>query len=382
MKSPKELAKRLAHQWNDADLRESRLLRSDAWPVKLSIGKPAAGEVTSAPSSIREHIDAWRRVRTGRVHWESLRYRSLAEALSVPTAWELEKPSQWVEAACDSDVREEFERLSRIIENVDSLFHSFVIRQRHLVTHTRTTEIISAASVAMSVEPGIAAGAPLRAVSISGIDSKFFERNKNLLVRLLDIRFDGAVSEMGLETFLDAAPDSDQWLLLVDLDGNLLPFRQIRLRDSELKDTAIPGKRLLIVENERCSHLLPQVGDCVALLGAGLNLSWLEAKWLAERKVAYWGDIDTWGLTILSRARERQPGLSALLMTGAVFDEFHEKGAVVEPAPASPDTPAHLSAAEAELYKMLLRAKRGRLEQEFLPAALVQDAILEWARDT
>lgn len=379
MKSPEELASRLARQWDDADLRESRLLRSDAWPLRLSIGKPSPGEISSGTEAIRTHILAWQRVRTGRVIWQSMRYRSLAEELSVPVAWELDKPSEWIDGTGNHSVRNEFDRLSHLTQNIDSLFHSFVIRQRHLVAHTPPDEIMAAANVAMAITPGIAAGAPLRSLSIAGIDSKFFERNRGVITRLLDIRFQSAVSDMGLETFLDAAPQSDQWLLLADLDGNLLPFRQIRVRDRELMETMLPGERLLIVENERCSHVLPGIKSCLALLGAGLNLSWMDAKWLANREVAYWGDIDTWGLTMLARAREKQPGLTPLLMTRAVFDRFSAARAVLEPVRADHEPPTHLSAAESELYELLLRSERGRLEQEFLPAAVVRRAILRWA---
>lgn len=380
MKSPEELAKRLARQWSDARLRETRLLNGDAWPVRISIAKPTANEVINEPALVQDRISAWRRVSVGRITWKSIRYRSLADELPVPISWELDTPSQWIEAASDSSVGREFEKLSRIIESVDPLFHSYIIRQRHTVTHTLADEIITAARVAMTVWPGMADGAPLRSLPIAGVDSKFFERNKTLVTRLLDIRFEGAASDKGLEAFLGAVPDSNQWLLLVDLDGNLLPFSQIRIRASELEGAGLPGKRLLIVENERCSYALPQVEDCISLLGAGLNLTWLGAKWLANTQIAYWGDIDTWGLTMLARAREKQPGLTALLMSREVFDRFKDVHAVPEPVPAPQELPSHLSVAEADLYQSLLRTERGRLEQEFLPTALVQSAILGWAQ--
>lgn len=378
MKSPEELARRLARQWNNAGLRESRLLGGDSWPVRLSIGKPAPSAVTNRPGEIRNRIQAWRDVCIGQVIWQSVRYRSLAEELSVPVTWELDKPSEWIDATGERGIRNEFERLSRITGNIDSLFHSFVIRQRHLVTRTPPDDIIAAAKVAMTIKPGMAGGAPMRSLPFAGIDSKFFERNRNLVTRLLDIRFESAASDLGLETFLDAAPQSEQWLLIEDLDGDLLPFRQMRLRDSELKNSPLPGKHLLIVENERCCHALPRVNDTVALLGAGLNLSWMTANWLNDKEIGYWGDIDTWGLTMLARARERQPGLTSLLMTREVYERFHTDHAVPEPVQASQDTPAHLSAAETELYQLLLRAEFGRLEQEFLPASLVRATILDW----
>ena len=380
MKLPEELARRLARQWANPDLREARLLRSDAWPVRLSIGKPAAGEMRNGPGAIRNHISAWQDVSTGRVEWQTVRYRDLAEQVAVPVAWELFKPSEWIKATADNDIRSEFERLSHIIGEIDPMFHSFMIRQRHLITHTPPNEIISAARNAMILQPGMACGAPLRALPLPGIDSKFFERNRTLMTRLLDIRFNGAVTDMGLEVFLDAAPQSDQWLLVIDLDGNLLPFRQMRLRDNELTEKPLPGSRVLIVENEQCRHVLPEVSDCVAILGAGLNLTWMKAGWLTHRQIAYWGDIDTWGLTMLAKAREMQPGLTPLLMTPAIFESYGSNNAVSEPVSASDQVPAQLSATEALLYKTLLATEKGRLEQEFLPLSVVQSAIRQWVR--
>jgi len=46
MKSPAELALKLARQWQNADLREQRLLKADSWPLRISIGKPS-GRVIS-----------------------------------------------------------------------------------------------------------------------------------------------------------------------------------------------------------------------------------------------------------------------------------------------------------------------------------------------
>ena len=94
----------------------------------------------------------------------------------------------------------------------------------------------------------------MRTLSLEGVDTKFFERNARLVTTLLDARYDGEVSQIGLETFLGAVTEGDHWLLVMDLDGTLLPFQKQRVRSSELRDIALPGERLLIVENECCQH--------------------------------------------------------------------------------------------------------------------------------
>ena len=56
----------------------------------------------------------------------------------------------------------------------------------------------------------------------------------------LTARFDGEVSKIGLESFLGAIAEGEHWLLLLDLDGSLLPFRQMRVRSSDLRAGRCP----------------------------------------------------------------------------------------------------------------------------------------------
>ena len=48
------------------------------------------------------------------------------------------------------------------------------------------------------------------------------------------------------------------------------------------------------------------------------------AKWIGEKNVYYWGDIDTHGFNILSIARGFLPNLKSFLMTEEVLLEHRE----------------------------------------------------------
>jgi len=377
VKSPTELAQRLARQWHQADTRECRLLDGTGWPLRLTIGKPAGRRMIEDFAQVRRHVERWRQVPTGRVTWEQIAYRGTAEPVELPVTWELRTPSEWVAATGDAAIQQDYRRLARLVCATDPLFQRLLVRRRHLHAERPEAEVIKAAELALALQPGCAGGVPLRALSVAGIDSKFFERNRRLMIELLDRRFDGAVSELGLEAFLGAVDENDHWLLLADLDGSLLPFSQLRVRDKELVDVPVPGGRVLVVENERCLHQLPALKETVAILGAGLNLTWLAAPWLADRKLAYWGDIDTWGLTMLARARLLRPELTPLLMDADLFKR-HGAARVPEPAPAGAIPPEGLSNSEAALYRHLLAQERGRLEQEFLPKQEVVAAVTGW----
>ena len=158
-----------------------------------------------------------------------------------------------------------------------------------------------------------------------------------------------------------------------------MPFDQQRVRASELQHRPLPAGHILVIENEQCLHQLPSLPDAIAVLGAGLNLGWMQAPWLAERNLAYWGDLDTWGLAMLGRARTSQPRAQALMMDREIFDRFAALS-VEEPAPYRDENPPGLTAAELQLFGYLLGREKGRLEQEFLPVDIVKRAIFEWRR--
>ncbi|WP_230388578.1 Wadjet anti-phage system protein JetD domain-containing protein [Pseudomonas putida] len=108
-------------------------------------------------------------------------------------------------------------------------------------------------------------------------------------------------------------------------------------------------------------------------------LQWLGSVHLAEKQIAYWGDMDSWGMLMLARARCHHPGIKALLMQRLFFEQHCASNAVIEPTRAQNATPLALSDVEGDFYQYLLLQARGRLEQEYLPRTQVELAIREWA---
>ncbi len=379
MKSPQELANKLTRQWENADLREARLLSPDsAFPISLSIGKPPPSVVASDLDRVKVHIESWRSVTIGKIQFEPITYRATATPVNMPVSWELSNPVEWIRACANPNVTNEFNILSTILDRTHEQFHPLLVRQRTLIRNSPEQEVIQASNLALKLEPGCAQGQPLRSLSLDRNDTKFFERNKRLITALLDVRFDGEASRAGLIPFLDGAPEGEHWLLVADLDGSLLPFRRLRVTAPDLHTTELPADNILIVENEQSLHQLPEVRNTIAVLGCGFDLTWTEAPWLRSKRVAYWGDIDTWGLEFLAQARAVIPQITPLLMIQEVFNT-HKHATVPEPVPARAEPSATLSKAEQALYHHLLQESRGRLEQEFLPKSQVHQAVLDWA---
>jgi len=378
MKSPTEISRSLARQWQQSRVRLERLLDPASWPQSFTIGKPSARTFNEHTQAVQRHVEAWRRVQVGVVDWESVTYRAGAVPISLPMRWRLHNPSEWIAAASDPDVSREYAQLEYLVERVDSSFHSLLVAQRSLWLTKPPDEVVATAQLATRLSPGCARGRPLRLLAEHGVDTKFFERNSTLLTKLLDERFEGEVSGQGLTTFLDAFDESSHWVLVVPLQVGLLPFKRLRLTTAELAEASLPGSRLLVVENEQCIHLLPEVPGTVAVLGAGLDLQWLASPGLADKQIAYWGDMDTWGLLMLARARLHQPAVTALLMEQALFDRYASACAVTEPTRAQSVVPDGLLPSEMDFYRYLFMQERGRLEQEYLPREQVFLAIAAW----
>ncbi len=378
MKSPVELGARLAKAWQSAETRVSRLLSRDAWPLRLRIGRPEAKTFVGDTVAVKQHIERWRRVDVGIVHWESVSYRAGSDPVDLPQYWELRNPTEWVRATGDRIIRREFQCLGEAVRHLDPRFHPLVVRHRRWAIEMPDGELVKAGEVALSLEPGIAEGRPIRAIAVCGIDSKFMERNRTLLCQMLDLRFEGLVSEIGLEAFLGALDEDDRWLLVAPLTAGLLQFRQQRIRASELGALPATVSHVVIVENEQALYQLPALPHTVAILGAGLSLDWTRDAWLDNKSVAYWGDMDTWGLTMLAAVRRAVPRLTPILMDRQCFDQYAENLAVIEPVTAGESEPAGLTASETVFYRYLLLHERGRLEQEFVPSAAVHAAFWRW----
>ena len=398
MKSPHQLAEKFASHWQRSDWREAHLLPGNgAWPLQLNIGAPTAQNFLDAGSAVREHLQTWKAITDsgpGTVRWAPRSYRGGAAPVEIPLHWLLARPSDAI-AAIDrfagrehAGIAAEYHNMATVLSQVDAGFHRLLLRRLSLWRHLPTAQVITASHMALELAPGYAEGKPLRTLAMAGNDSKFFERHDSLLKALLDERFDGEASRQGLTAFLDASPEGEHWLLVAPLADGLLLFRRQRITTSELRttdpfttdphNTARPARRILLVENERSLHQLPrQLPGTIAILGSGLNLSWLAAPWLQTCAVAYWGDLDTWGLAMLATARRHLPQLHPLLMDRATFDA-HAHLAVSEPVPCDALALDALAPDEAALAQHLRGLAQGRLEQEFLPDQVVDEAVKGW----
>lgn len=223
-------------------------------------------------------------------------------------------------------------------------------------------------------------GLYLRQLPVEGVDTKFFERNRTILDALLievqpetvdasTLRFEarhGLRREEPLVRlrFLDPTLQIARGFPVADLAMPAPIFRSLAL-----------GAVNVIVTENLCNFLaLPPLSRAVAVWGCGDAAALLvDAPWLAQSRILYWGDLDAPGFAILSRLRAAYPAAESVMMDAATLAAHVSWAVVVQPASADTSrlTPDELAAFDQ------LAARNLRLEQERVPYEAVVESFTQ-----
>jgi len=231
-------------------------------------------------------------------------------------------------------------------------------------------------------------GLYLRQVDLPGIHSKFIETRRALLAELLDQVLPGSAIDPAARgvaqfaarygfrdkslrvrlRFLD--PQHAAWVPGTDADYTVSAAAFIRM------DPAV--RRVFITENEINFLAFPPVAESLVVFGAGYGFDALaQAFWLHQRRLHYWGDIDTHGFAILDQLRSHFPHALSFLMDRDTL-LAHEDQWIPEPQPTQRDLP-RLDPDEQRLYDDLrwrrLREEPLRLEQERIAFGRVEQKV-------
>ncbi len=227
----------------------------------------------------------------------------------------------------------------------------------------------------------------LRQIDLPGVHTKLIEGHRGALAELLDLALpaesiDGAYTGVGgfcrRYGFLDK-PSRVRFRIL-DPNLRLLPVetdQDITLTQTAFASRDLPVSKVFITENEINFLAFPNVPEAIALFGAGYGFENLAgAPWLHEKKIYYWGDIDTHGFAILNQLRERLPHVESILMDQHTLLTHRDLwGIEAEPKTA---LLTRLNSDENELYNQLQKNHWGnqvRLEQERISYKFLRDKL-------
>lgn len=230
-------------------------------------------------------------------------------------------------------------------------------------------------------------GIYLRQVDLSGVDSKFIEAMRGVLSELFDLALAPEAIDPGATgagQFCRRYGFKDKPLRirfrLLDPQIALLPGaceQDIGVTQAAFERLELAVGRVFITENEVNFLAFPPLPGSMVIFGAGYGFEVLAgAKWLLERQIYYWGDIDTHGFAILDQLRAHFPRVQSLLMDRATL-LAHAAQWGEEPQPVLRDLP-RLTVEEHALFDDLRdnRLRVGvRLEQERIGFGWLQQAL-------
>ena len=227
----------------------------------------------------------------------------------------------------------------------------------------------------------------LRQIDLPGVHSKFIEAHRGVLGELFDLalppeRIDSGAA--GAAAFCRRYGFRDKPLRvrfrILDPELALLPVnadQDIALTEAAFAGLDLAVEKVFITENEINFLAFPPVSRSMVIFGAGYGFENLAAAhWLHERKIHYWGDIDTHGFAILNQLRRFFPEAVSLLMDKETL-LAHRTLWGVEPSPETVEL-TRLTGEEMALYEDLRSGSLGervRLEQERIGFEWLVDAL-------
>lgn len=229
-----------------------------------------------------------------------------------------------------------------------------------------------------------ASGLQLRQLPVVGLDTKWVEQRRGLIIDTLQCRPSAPAGDQAgrdLHTLLGLARQPTRMRLRLlgdDLRRQVGGLCDIEAPLEELAALPISPRLVFVVENLESGLALPAVAGAVALLKLGHAVSLLQLlPWLRASRVIVWGDIDTHGFAILDRVRAGLPRAESILMDLNTLLP-HRDLWVEEPRPYDGPALERLRESERQVFDGLSQGSWGvrvRLEQERLPWPLVLSTL-------
>ncbi|WP_324171587.1 Wadjet anti-phage system protein JetD domain-containing protein [Sulfurimonas sp.] len=180
----------------------------------------------------------------------------------------------------------------------------------------------------------------IRELSIKNIDTKFIEKYKKILDKLLTILLNQDNVNTDITTLSNYGFEKKYYLKyplptirfrILDSSQTIGGLSDISLNIDEFKHLYPTCKYIYIVENKITTLSFPPLKNSMVIFGNGYGVEVLrDVKWLHEKEIFYWGDIDSDGFAILSQVRGYFKGTVSILMDKQTKDNFEYFGVEVK----------------------------------------------------
>lgn len=371
----------LRARWDSGDLLRARVTGRPVVPLVLPVRGPTSREAADRFGEVQDWVAGWRAARLGPARLETVALGGrLLGVNQVPHRVVLDTADDvWTALGVAADVRRFDDLVAATEAGLPAGLSWVAARPHEALAHAADWSRILAV-----VGWILTRGGPhvyLRQIDVPGVDTKFVEERRGVLGALLartlppdrgdpTARTTDFVRRFGLRS----KPDLLRFRSFDPADG---PYSELAVRGEDLARVPFAARTVVVVENEVSYLSFPRVPGTAVVLGNGYAVSSLAVlRWLADRDVLYWGDLDTHGLRALDRLRRFLPAARSLLMDEPTL-LAHRSHWSREPVPVTDHLPL-LAPEEQAVYQALLRNEHGdqvRLEQERIRFSAVERAV-------
>ncbi len=372
-------------EWDKSASLKARLSGTKEFPIRLGLKPPKGNSALADMLHFQRFINEWKTFpHQDLVQWSTKTFRDLAEQ-RIPTFIVITSIQNLIDfLGSDALSRSKiWERNMMPLLQLDNNLYPALVKHLETIEKLCRPEAELLARLIPQLQPGMGKGLYQRALPLIGIDTKFLEHHQILVEELINTIHQGAVLESGgLTSWLHCTTPPKDWLIVRPLcpetSNKLGGIPILKMAGNSLRRYELPASNILVVENMQSGLALPIMPDTIAVIGGGKNVAWMDAPWLRNKRLGYWGDIDSWGLSILSDVREKGVTVQPLMMDLKTVI-LHEKRMVVE-SKSVKNCPASLTEDEVKLFNDLLsgRFQSSRLEQERLSADYINSNLMEW----
>ncbi len=385
--TPQDIKRQTLRLWERGKLLASLLNDEPLFPLRLTLRGPASSELASDFVAVRQWIQDLQKSESGgyRIVWREFNHRVVGRN-SLPE-------EIWIDSLADAlkitGKRAEAGAFRAILGETQArcpVLLPWLSRRplRALAVAGQWTRLLD---IVLWVRAHPFSGLYLRQIDIPGMDTKFIEHHRGILTELLDLALPpeairreatGAANFCRRYGFLDK-PLQIRFRIL-DPDRPVFPGcsdQDVMVTHNMFALLNFPVRRIFITENEINFLAFPQIPESMVIFGTGYGFEALaEAQWLRDRRLHYWGDIDTHGFAILDQLRLHFPHVESLLMDRETL-LHHRLHWAKEPQPQRRDL-HRLTEVEKDLYDDLRHDHLGRqvrLEQEKINFSWLERAL-------
>lgn len=383
---PPELKAQVQRLWERGELLRSLMSDEPMFPKRLKFTCPTSPEISEQFDAVRKWVAEVKAVSHCRIVLREYKHRVFGKN---------ELPAEaWVDTADQAfaliGMRKEASRFREILNLTNHRQPVLLswLQKRPLQALDLYDDWERLLSTVEWMQANGRPGIYLRQVDLKDIHTKFIESHLGTLSELLDLVLPPEAIEKdatGINQFTRkygflSKPTFVRFRIL-DPDHQLLPIDGIHdmsLDSSSFSLLSPSISNVFFTENEVNYLAFPTVAKSMVIFGSGYGFERLEkASWLQDRRIYYWGDIDTHGFAILASARKYFPQIRSMLMDERTLLS-HRSFWGKEPSQFGADNLPQLTADEQLLYSQLKKQhwqENIRLEQERISWTYALDAI-------